>query len=320
MDYKDYYQTLGVPRDADAKQIKRAFRKLARQLHPDVKPGDAAAEARFKDVAEAYEVLSDPAKRAKYDQFGQAWQSYERAGGAGERGGFDWGAWQPGGAGAPGVQYQYASAQDLEDILGAGGVSGLGGFSDFFETLFGGRRARPAARAPRPAAGRDIKHPVEVTLAEACSGTKRLLNKDGRRLEVTIPPGVNTGSKVRVAGEGAPGSGAPSGDLYLVVDVQNDPRFTRDGADLATEVEVPLLTAVLGGEVRVPTPTGELRLAIPPETQNGCRFRLSGKGMPRLKRPAERGDLYVTARVRLPTELSDEERTLFERLRALRPA
>jgi curved DNA-binding protein len=314
VEYKDYYQILGVPRDADDKQIKKAFRKLAREVHPDVNP-DPKAEGRFKEIAEAYEVLGDPAKREKYDRFGREWQQHQ---GAGAPGGFDWGAWQS----APAGQTRYATAQDLEELFGRGGMGGPGGFSDFFETLFGGRPGggRPATRSPRAAIGRDIEHPLQVTLAEACTGTTRVLNKDGRRLEVTIPPGVRTGAKVRVSGEGTPGpGGGRPGDLYLVVEVIDDPRFIRDGSDLRTEVEVPLVTLVLGGEVRVPTPVGEVRLTVPPETQNGRRFRLTGKGMPRLKSPAEHGDLYATVKAHLPTRLSDEERALFERLRELRP-
>ncbi len=184
----------------------------------------------------------------------------------------------------------------------------------------GARSAGGRSPGGRSIAGTDIRHPVQVTLAEAYTGGKRLLNKDGRRLEVTIPPGVRTGSKVRVAGEGAAAAGGRPGDLYLVIEVLEDPRFTRTGDDLATEVEVPLVVAVLGGEAHVPTPTGDLVLTVPPETQNGRRFRLTGKGMPALKKPSTHGDLYVTVRVRLPGALSDEERGLFERLRALRPA
>src|SRR5512136_2202947 len=189
VDYKDYYEVLGVPRDADEKAIRRAYHKLARKLHPDVNPGDATAEARFREVAEAYEVLSDPEKRAKYDQFGREWQRYQQAGAPG---GFDWGPWAQGAPGQPGVQYTYATAQDLGDLFG-----GVGGFSDFFQALFEGGpvgRTGPAGRrvAP-PARGHDLEQPVQVSLAEVATGTTRMLIKEGRRLEVRIPPGVHTG-------------------------------------------------------------------------------------------------------------------------------
>lgn len=312
MEFKDYYEILGVPRNADEKEIKKAYRRLARQYHPDVNPGDKAAEERFKEINEAYEVLSDPEKRARYDQFGREWQRYQQAGAPG---GFDWSAWtQPGG---PRVQYTYTTAEDLEDLFGEGA-----GFSDFFETLFGrgfGPRA-DRTRAPRPRRGQDIEQPVQVTLAEAYHGTTRVLTKDGRRLEVKIPPGVRSGSRIRMAGEGIPGvGGSEAGDLYLVVEVLPDERFERRGDNLYTEVEVPLYTAILGGEATVPTVDGSVVLTIPPETQNGRLFRLRGKGMPRLRNPSEHGDLYATANVRLPTRLSDRERELFEQLRDLRP-
>lgn len=318
MEYRDYYRVLGVPRDADQDAIKKAYRKLARQHHPDRNPGDAAAEERFKEAAEAYEVLGDPEKRAKYDRFGAAWQQRERAGGA--EGGFDWSEWTsaPGGRGRPGAAGARGGAtrlspEDLESILGGGG------FSDFFEALFGGGLGgRATGPAPRARIA-NAEHPVRVSLAEAAAGTTRRLDVDGRRLEVTIPPGVRTGSKVRMRGEGPPGPGGARGDLLLVVEVAPDPRFERDGNDLRTTVSIPLHVAMLGGEVRVATLQGEGHLRIPPETPDGKRFRLRGKGMPALRGGA-RGDLLVAVAVELPRGLSDEERALFERLRELREA
>ena len=312
MEYKDYYESLGVGRDADEKAIKRAYRRLARQYHPDVNPNDPKAEERFKEVTEAYEVLSDPEKRSKYDRFGREWRRYQQAGAPGD---FDWSAWSQGAPGPGRAQYTYATAEDLQDLFGQAG------FSDFFETLFGGGSGRPGgrARSPQPRRGQDLEHPVQVTLAEALHGTNRMLNKDGRRLEVRIPPGVRTGSKVRISGEGVPGSaGGGAGHLYLLVEVLPDARFERRGNDLYTVVDVPVLTAVLGGELRVPTLEGDIQLKVPPETQNGRRFRLSGKGMPKVKDGKGRGDLYVTLNVVLPIGLSPEERQLFEQLRELR--
>jgi curved DNA-binding protein len=303
MEVKDYYQILGVTREADAKEIRRAYRRLARQVHPDVNPGDPAAEERFKEITE---VLSDPEKREKYDRFGAAWGTFERSG---QAGGFDWSGWAQA-AGGPGGQYTYTTVDGMEELFGRGG------FSEFFETLFGGGGGH-ARRAP--GRGRDLEQPVRISLAEAYGGTKRRLDKDGRRLEVTIPPGVKTGSRVRMAGEGLPGAGGgQAGDLYLAVEVTADPRFERRGDDLFTEIEVPLVMAVLGGEAPVPTPAGEVTLTIPPETPNGRVFRLAGMGMPTLADPSRRGDLYATVKVRLPVRLTEEERGLFERLRTLR--
>lgn len=314
MEYRDYYQVLGVPRDADEKAIKRAYRRLARQYHPDHNPGDASAETRFKEVTEAYEVLGDPDKRAKYDRFGQAWQRHQQGSG----GGFDWGAWAPRG-GAPGAGRTY-TVDDLEGLFGGrGGGGGGGGFSDFFDALFGGGRRQAPGQQRVAARGQDIEQPVTVSLYEAFAGTTRRLVKDDRRLDVRVPPGVRTGSRIRVRGEGMPGAGGPPGDILLVVEVEPDPRFERDGDDLHTTIAVPLTTAVLGGEARVPTLAGDITLTIPPGTQNGRRFRLRGKGMPRLKDPAQHGDLFAQVDVRLPADLGPEEIALFEQLRALRP-
>lgn len=321
MNVKDYYAILGVPRGADEKAIRRAYRKLAKESHPDLHPGDAAAAQRFKDVAEAYEVLGDAEKRAKYDRFGAAWRQAEGAGGAD---GFDWSQWGGGpGAprrGAPGGGRQSVrnlSPEDLEAIFGGGG-----GFSDFFETLFGGggggRARHGAAPSARLGRGGDVEAAAPITLAEAFAGTRRQLQLDGRRIEVRIPPGVKTGSRVRVRGEGQAGE-AGAGDLYLVVEVAPDARFERDGDDLRTRVAVPLYTALLGGEVTVPTLAAPARLTIPPETRNGQRFRLSGQGMPRLRDPASRGDLFVTVDVELPRGLSDDEKRLVAELAKLRP-
>lgn len=311
MDYKDYYETLEVPKGADEKEIKRSYRRLARKYHPDVNPDNPESERKFKEINEAYEVLGDPEKRKKYDEFGHEWRRYQQTGAPG---GFDWSNWSAQN-GPGGTQYTYATTEDLEEMFG-----GRGGFSDFFETLFGGtprgaaRTGRRSARPPRQ--GANVEHPVEITLEEASAGATRLLNKDGRRLEVRIPPGVHTGSKVRIRGEGAPGAaGGAAGDLMLVVDVLPHDRFRRVGDDLHADVEVPVTTAALGGDVPVQTLTGTVTLTIPPETQNGTRIRLRGQGMPRLRSPDERGDLYATVSVRLPTDLTDEQRQAFVALR-----
>ncbi len=300
---KDDYATLGVDRKATEKDIRSAYRRLARKLHPDVNPGDKAAEARFKEVNEAFEVLSDKEKRRKYDLYGENWQhadEIERARRAGA------------GAGRGYTRYYQAGPDlDLGDL-------DLGGLGDIFGGMFGGtRRARP-----RPLM-LDIEQPVEVSLEEAYAGATRMLllnQQDGqsapRRIEVRIPPGVDTGSRVRIAGEGLQADGR-KGDLYLIVTVRGSDRFERKGDDLHTEVDVPLTVAVLGGEVQVPVIGRKVALKIPPQTQNGRVFRLSGLGMPRLSAPATKGDLYVKARVRLPEQIGDRERALFEQLREL---
>jgi curved DNA-binding protein len=335
VEYQDYYAILGVPRTATAKEIRTAYRKLARKHHPDVNPGNKAAEDRFKQINEAYEVLSDAEKRKKYDELGSRWREYEQweraqaagaASGAGQgaQGGqpFDWEGF--GGQGPGGVRYEYRSAsdEDLRDLFGEEAP-----FSDFFETFFGsagspgtprpGTSQRRASRRRR--SGSDLEHPIEVSLADAYRGTTvelalRLPDGTTKRLEVKIPPGVRTGSRVRIAGQGQPGEGGgQAGDLYLVVAVQPDPRFERRGDDLNTQVRGPLGTLVLGGEVRVPTPDGRtLALTVPQGTQDGRIFRLRGQGMPRLGKPDSSGDLHAEIHARLPQRLSPRERELFE--------
>ena len=319
MDYKDYYQILGVDKNASQDEIKKAFRKLARKHHPDVNPGDPSAEERFKEINEANEVLSDPEKRRKYDQFGSQWQQYERAGGQPED--FNWNQWQA----QPGAQYTYHSVnpEDLEDMFG-----GQGGFSDFFETLFGGRanqRTRGQNRQgysyqPRPRRGQDIEHPVQISLAEAFHGTERVLEYEGgRRIEAKIPPGVQTGSKVRLKGQGVPGvSGGTTGDLFLKVEVLPDHRFQREGNDLRTTIQVDLLTLLLGGQTQVQGIDRTVTLEIPAETANGKTFRLRGLGMPHLKKPEQRGALYATVEAKLPRNMTSEEKKLLQQWQKMR--
>ncbi len=306
MDYRDYYQVLGVSRDATADDIKKAYRKLALKYHPDRNRGQPAADERFKEINEAYEVLGDQEKRAKYDRLGRAYTDWQHAGGA--PGGFDWGQWT--GAAPGGTRVEFS---DLGDAFGD--------FSDFFRAIFGEMPRGTFTQggfqrgAPTRGAGRDVQAEVAVSLEDAYHGTSRLLQRDGRRLEVRIPPGAQTGTRIRLAGEGPRGRGAAAGDLYLVVQVRPHPRFERQNDDLHTEVAVDLYTLLLGGEVTVTTLDGrQVLLSIPPETQPGQNFRLSGLGMPRLRAGGERGDLYARVRVELPTHLSAEEKRLFEEL------
>ncbi len=309
---RDYYEVLGVKRNASEKEIRQAFRRLARQYHPDVNPNDKAAEARFKEISEAYEVLSDKEKRAKYDRYGHDWQYAEQAEAARAQGGFRRGPFT--------YSYRTSGAPDLEDLFGGGAD-----FGSIFGDLFGAATGRGRTRVHFDAMpGQDIEQPVTITLEEAYKGTTRVLSiptAEGvpRRIEVQIPPGVREGSRVRVASEGAPSPfGGPKGDLYLVISISPHKVFERDGDDLHVKVPVPLHVAMLGGEVEVPTLKGtKLALRIPPETQNGRKFRLRGQGMPHLGGGGY-GDLVAEVQVVLPTQLNDEERRLFQRLAELR--
>ncbi|RLC92026.1 MAG: J domain-containing protein [Chloroflexi bacterium] len=320
MEYKDYYKILGVDRNAGEKEIKRAYRRLARQFHPDVNPGDKQAEEKFKEINEAYEVLSDPEKRAKYDRLGASWQQWQRMGY--DPGQFDWSQWF---AGAPGgVRVEWSG--DLGDLFGGAGADM---FSDFFRAIFGGMGGAGRAHTvedlfrrttrQRTLRGQDVEASVEITLEEAFHGTTCVLEQNGHRIRVKIPPGARSGSKVRVAGKGAPGYGGGSpGDLYLNVTVKPHPVFRREGDNLRCKVDVDLYTAVLGGQVRVPTLNGDVALKIPPGTNSGKTFRLRGKGMPNPRNPKRRGDLLVTVQVQIPQRLSARERELFKELAHIR--
>ena len=330
MEYRDYYATLGVPRTASAADIKKAFRKLARKHHPDVNKGDAAAEKRFKEVSEANEVLTDPEKRKLYDQLGSNWQAYQHAGAGTGQPGQPFAGFQGGGAGGPGVRFEYR-----------GNPEDLAGFSDFFRTFFadaggrgsafggsrfgefadagGGTRTQTHVRTgsledllsgmggaqPGAAKGRSAARPrfdaqAEATLEEVATGTKRLLELDGKRIEVSIPAGVTDGQRIRFSGVTA-----DRADVYVRVAVKPHAIFERKGADLHRELPLTLREALLGGEVPVKTLTGRVLLSIPPETQNGRSFRIAGKGLPKFKSDGK-GDLYAKVRVVLPKGLSAE--------------
>ena len=324
MEFKDYYAVLGVPKTASESEIKKAYRKLARKHHPDLNPGDKAAEAKFKDINEANEVLSDADKRRKYDELGSNWRAYEQA----QRSG----AGSPDNvAGFPGFQsrgpggqttYRTMTPEEMETLFGTDDP-----FSDFFHTFFGGagrpERGRRESRPGRAARGQDFESPLELTLEEIASGTTRRLSmqRDGqeRTVDVRIPAGVKDGARVRVAGEGGqPGAGAPPGDLYLVVRQLPHERFERRGQDVYVKVSIPVPTAVVGGEVSVSTLAGTaLRLRVPELTPAGRVFRLRGHGLPTPGSSDSRGDLYATADIDVPSSLSPEERQHYEALKAL---
>ena len=344
MDYKDYYKTLGVSRGASADEIKKAFRKLARKYHPDINPGDQAAETKFKEINEAYEVLSDADKRKKYDQFGSDWNRYQQGG----SGGFDWSQYVNQGGGR---RVDFGSG-------GFGGFSGGApgaetGFSDFFETMFGtmgGRQTSGFGGGSRTQKGQDYEQAVDITLEEAYNGTQRQIRlevpqgcptcngtgvqsnnlcptcggtgvakQQTRTLTVKIPAGIDSGGKVRVSGEGGPGiNGGPRGDLLLVVNVLPQERYERQGLDLRYRAPIDLYTLLLGGEAKISLLSGKvLTLQIPANTQNGKTFRIRGQGMPK-PGTDQRGDLYVIAEAQLPSQLSSREQELVQELRSIR--
>jgi curved DNA-binding protein len=293
MDYKDYYKILGVERNASEDDIRKAYRKLAMQYHPDRNPNDQQAEERFKEINEAYQVLNDATKRAHYDRLGSDYSNWQRRGAPGD---FNWDQY----GGFPGgVRVEYG---DLDDLFGSGG----GGFSDFFRTIFG-QGAGTGTRTRTRQQPQGYQQELEITLEEAFQGTTRVFESDGKQKQVRIPAGVRTGSKVRVAGAG------PNGlDLYLIVDVREDPRFERRGNDLHTTATANVFTAILGGEADVETLSGKVKLNIPAGTQPEQVFRLAGRGMPSLKNKDEKGDLYVRLKVQVPKYLSPKQRELLE--------
>lgn len=300
MEYKDYYKILGVDRNASEAEIKSAFRKLALQYHPDRNPGNKQAEEKFKEINEAYEVLSDPEKRQRYDNLGDSYTRWQQRGGA--PGNFNWGEWTtaPGG----GVRYDVGN---IEDLFG-----GAGGFSDFFQSIFGGLGGTATRQRTRQAP--TYQQDVQITLDEAFRGAERTVVIDNRRLQMKIPAGARTGTKVRMAGAGPAGPDGRPTDIYLNIEVLPDQRFERQGDDLYTDANLDLYTAVLGGEVKVPTLDGAVVLKIPAGTQPGQTFRISGRGMPQLRNPSARGDLYARIKVQIPRNLTQEQRKLFEQL------
>ncbi|MDX2479843.1 MAG: J domain-containing protein [Desulfuromusa sp.] len=320
MEYKDYYSILGVDRKDSAKDIKKAYRKLARKYHPDVNPADSAAATKFQDINEANEVLSDPEKRKQYDRLGSQWHQYQQGGGKSED--FNWG--ERAAAGQQNYNYRTVNSEEFEELFGTGG-----GFSDFFTNLFGGADRQQSHgdmggqqfyQQARPRQGGNLEHSLQVSLHEAYQGTKRVLEwEGGRKIDVKIPPGVNTGSRVRLKGQGGSGSGGgPSGDLYLTIEVLSDKRFLRDNDDLKITVSADLFTMLLGGKLSIPGIDRTVNLHIPPETRNGRVFRLSGLGMPKIKHPEQRGNLYVTVEAVLPEELTAKEKELVEQWKTMR--
>lgn len=302
MDFVDYYSTLGISKNASEDEIKKAYRKLARKYHPDVNPDDKDAHKKFQQINEAHEVLSDPEKRKKYDQYGKDWKhadQFEKArqqqsGGFGGAGGF-------GGFGGSGFEgYTYSSGDE-------------GAFSDFFESLFGrrsgGRRRTSGFR------GQDFNAELQLNLSEVYTTHKRTLTLNNKQVRITIPAGIENGQKIRLKGYGGEGmNGGPNGDLYITFNIQNDTDFVREGNDLYKKENIDLYTALLGGEKTIDTLSGKVKLKIKPETQNDTKVRLKGKGFPVYKKNDQFGDLYITWNILLPTNLSAKEKELFQQL------
>jgi curved DNA-binding protein len=299
MDFVDYYKTLGVAKNASSEDIKKAYRKLARKFHPDVNPNDKEAHKKFQQINEANEVLSDPEKRKKYDQYGENWKHAE----------------------------QYEQARQQQGQQGAGGFGGFGGqgytyssgdegdFSDFFESLFGGARGRRSQAKYR---GQDYNAELQLSLTDAYITHKQTLTINGKNVRITIPAGVENGQQIKLKGYGSPGvNGGPNGDLFITFVIKNDTALRREGNNLYKNEDIDLYTALLGGEKTIDTLSGKIKLKVTPETQNGTRIRLKGKGFPVYKKEGQFGDLYITWNVKLPTNLTARQKELFTELSKL---
>jgi curved DNA-binding protein len=325
MDFKDYYEILGVAPNAEKKVIQQTFRQLARKHHPDVNPGNKEAEEKFKTYNEAYQVLSDAKQRKKYDELRAEYQQWQKTGHRQQD--FDWQNWSASRAGTgsaasqpgQGARAQTVNAEDLQDLFGNDSP-----YSDFFANIFGQKRGNGRTSDRRtsssPRRGRDVEYEVDLTLEEAFHGAERLLEIDGHRIKAGLPAGVRTGSRVRLAGQGEPDqNNGPAGDLYLIVHVLPNKTFEREGDNLHMEVPVDIFTAIAGGEIRISSPERPLILKIPPRTNAGRSFRLRGKGMPHLGDPKTRGDLFALVRLVLPDSLTDREVNSIRELAASRP-
>jgi len=303
MDFVDYYKALDVAKNASAEDIKKAYRKLARKLHPDVNPNDKEAHKKFQQINEANEVLRDPEKRKKYDQYGENWKNadqYEKArqqqgrqagGGFGGFGGF-----------GGGEEYTYSSGEE-------------GNFSDFFESLFGGARGRRSQPKYR---GQDYNAELKLSLTDAFTTHKQTLTVNGKNVRITIPAGVENGQQIKLKGYGSPGAnGGPNGDLFITFLIKNETDLKREGNNLYKTEDIDLYTALLGGEKTIDTLSGKIKLKVPPETQNGAKVRLKGKGFPVYKKEGQFGDLYITWNIKLPTNLTAKQKELFTELSKL---
>lgn len=298
----DYYNILGLTKQASSEEIKKAYRKLARKFHPDLNPNDAEAHKKFQQINEANEVLSDAEKRKKYDQYGENWKHADQ---------FEQGQRAQGGGNSPGGGYG-----GFSDF---GPDQGSGDFSDFFEQLFGQRQSSRQRSSHVRYRGEDYNAELHLKLTDAFVSRKEIITVNGKSIRVTIPAGVEDGQVLKLKGHGAPGSnGGPNGDLYLKFVIKNDTRFIRTGNDLSTTVELPLYTAILGGEITIDSLDGKIKLKIPAETQNAAKTRLKGKGFPVYKEEGKYGDLFITYSIKIPTGLTEAEKDLFRELAKLK--
>ncbi|NHF59595.1 J domain-containing protein [Flavobacteriaceae bacterium TP-CH-4] len=292
MEFIDYYKVLGIQKKATDAEVKKAYRKLARKYHPDLNPNDKEAERKFKQINEANEVLSDPEKRKKYDQYGKDWQhaeEFEKQRKAGRS--------QSGFGG-----YTYSGGQSTED------------FSDFFESMFGGGGFRSSRRGGQ-FRGQDYQAELRLNLTDTLSTQKQTLTVNQKNIRITIPAGVEDGQTIKISGHGGPGiNKGPAGDLYITFHVKNNTSFKRDGANLYKSVEIPLTKAVLGGDITIDTLSGKVKLKVKPETANGAKVKLKGKGLPKYKKQGQFGDLYITYEVKMPTKLTERQKKLFQEL------
>jgi len=297
MEFIDYYKILGVDKNASPDEVKKVYRKLARKFHPDLNPNDKEAHKKFQQINEANEVLSDPENRKKYDQYGKDWkhgEEFEKA-----------------------RQQQRYSRSDGGRGQNYSGDFGDNDFSEFFSSMFGGSRSGGRSKETK-FRGQDYQAELQINLRDAYSTHKQTLTVDGKNIRITIPAGVESGQKIKLKGHGGPGiNGGPHGDLYITFHIQDDIKFKRSGNDLYTSEEIDLHTAVLGGEVTIETLNGRVKLKVAPETQNGTKIRLKGKGFPVYKKEEEFGDLYIAYTVKLPTNLSDKQKELFRELAKL---
>jgi curved DNA-binding protein len=304
MDFIDYYRILGLPKTASDEDIKKAYRKLARKHHPDLNPNDEEANKKFQQINEANEVLSDPEKRKKYDQYGKDWQHAEQFEEARRQQRQSYAQGRPAGG----------NSDDYDFSEGFGGAD----FSDFLSSMFGQEGGFRSGGQKTQFRGQDYQAELHLTLREAYTTHKQTLTIDGKNIRITVPAGIENGQKIKLAGYGSAGvNGGPAGDLYITFVITDDPRFKRMGNDLYVDEELDLYTALLGGERVVETMDGRVKLAVPPETQAGTKVRLKGKGFPVYKQEGTFGDLYITWQVKLPTNLTDEQKALFRQLSTL---
>jgi curved DNA-binding protein len=293
MEFIDYYKVLGVSKKATEKEIKAAYRKLARKYHPDLNPNNKEAEKKFKQLNEANEVLSDPEKRKKYDEFGKDWKHAD--------------------------EFKKAREQQKQQRTqyNTGSQSGQGDFSDFFESMFGGGGGRRGGQTKFR--GQDLNAELQLNLKDVYTSQKHTLTVNGKNIRLSFPAGIENGQVIKISGYGAPGvNGGPNGDLYITFSINNNTKFKREGKNLYTTADLDLYTALLGGDIMIETFDGKVKLKVAPGTQSGTKVKLKGKGFPVYKKESEFGDLYVTYQVELPTSLSDKEKELFTELKKLR--